>query len=93
MEQTSFSPAELPETQTWQQAIAPYQKSNHRRSLGQLANSLLPYLALWVLMVLSLKVSYWLTLRGSLKSLALRLWDEQGHRLVGYPRLTSPHPS
>ena len=53
--------AELLKTQ-WRRAIAPYQKSDTRRSLGQLANTLLPYLALWALMVWSLNVSYWLTL-------------------------------
>ena len=47
---------------SWQKMVAPYQRSDLRRSLGQLANSLLPYLGLWVLMVLSLRVSYWLTL-------------------------------
>ena len=46
----------------WRQAVAGYQHADHRRSAWQLANTLLPYLALWVLMVLSLRVSYWLTL-------------------------------
>jgi omega-6 fatty acid desaturase (delta-12 desaturase) len=39
-----------------------YQQPDTRRSLWQLANSLIPYLALWVLMVWSLRVSYLLTL-------------------------------
>ena len=47
---------------SWRKMVAPYQYSDLRRSLGQLANSLLPYLALWVLMIFSLRVSYWLTL-------------------------------
>ncbi len=42
--------------------LAPYQNSNMRRSIGQLANSLLPYFALWALMIYSLQYSYWLTL-------------------------------
>lgn len=42
--------------------LAPYQKSDTRRSILQLANTLIPYFALWALMVWSLSVSYWLTL-------------------------------
>ena len=36
--------------------LAPYQHAELPRSLGMLANSLLPYLGLWVLMVLSLRI-------------------------------------
>lgn len=46
----------------WQKMVAPYTHPDLRRSLGQLANSLLPYAALWVAMIFSLRVSYWLTL-------------------------------
>lgn len=46
----------------WRKAIAPYQRSDMRKSMGQLANSILPYLALWGLMIWSLNISYWLTL-------------------------------
>jgi omega-6 fatty acid desaturase (delta-12 desaturase) len=42
--------------------LAPYQGSDKWRSLWQVVNTLIPYLALWGLMFLSLKVSYWLTL-------------------------------
>ena len=42
--------------------LAPYKGSNRRRSLWQAVNTLVPYITLWVLMFLSLKVSYWLTL-------------------------------
>jgi omega-6 fatty acid desaturase (delta-12 desaturase) len=49
-------------TTHWRKAIAPYQRSDMRISLGQLASSLLPYFALLGLMVWSLKFSYWLTL-------------------------------
>ncbi len=41
--------------------LAPYQNSDLGRSIGQLANSLLPYLALWALMIYSLQYSYWIT--------------------------------
>lgn len=46
----------------WRDIIAPYQKSDCRRAWGQILNSFLPYLALWVAMVWSLGVSYWITL-------------------------------
>jgi omega-6 fatty acid desaturase (delta-12 desaturase) len=51
-------PLKLP----WQKMVAPYQTPDLRRSWGQVANSILPYLLLWALMVWSLNISYWLTL-------------------------------
>lgn len=42
--------------------LRPYQSANVRRSLWQVANTVIPYLSLYVLMFLSLKISYWLTL-------------------------------
>ncbi len=42
--------------------LAPYMKSDLRRSLLQLANTLAPYALLWYLMVLALQVSFWLML-------------------------------
>lgn len=47
---------------SWRKLTDPYQAPEIQRSLWQLTNTLLPYIALWVLMFLSLKVSYWLTL-------------------------------
>jgi len=44
------------------QILNPYQKASIRHSLVQLANTLIPYLALWGLMIYSLKISYALTL-------------------------------
>ena len=38
-----------------------YQKPNLRKSLWQIADSLIPYVGLWILIVYSLSVSYWLT--------------------------------
>jgi acyl-lipid omega-6 desaturase (Delta-12 desaturase) len=52
----------LPSMKELNQILATYQKSSNRHSLVQLANTLIPYLFLWVLMILSLKVSYLLTL-------------------------------
>jgi len=46
----------------WQSVVARYQRPELSSSLWQLANTLLPYLALWYLMVWSLAYSYWLTL-------------------------------
>lgn len=52
-----------PNTQApWQKAIAKYQTPELWRSSWQLINTLVPYAVVWYLMVLSLKVSYWLTL-------------------------------
>jgi acyl-lipid omega-6 desaturase (Delta-12 desaturase) len=58
MDQTKYEELK----KSWQKLVAPYQHADLKRSIRQLANSLLPYLGLWVLMVLSLRVSYLLTL-------------------------------
>ncbi len=50
---------------TWKQLVAPYQKPQTRASLWQLANSVVPYLALWAAGYHLLAVSYWLTLATS----------------------------
>ncbi len=47
---------------SWQKVVAKYQRPDHRRSLWQTANSLIPFFALWYLMYLSLGISYWITL-------------------------------
>jgi acyl-lipid omega-6 desaturase (Delta-12 desaturase) len=52
----------LPSMAELNKILAPYQVADTRRSLFQLANSLIPYIAIWVLMVFSLRVSYALTL-------------------------------
>ena len=62
MEQAQPSQARLSKEPTWQKSVAKYQNPSLKRSLWQIANSLIPYLILWVLMVFSLNVSYWLTL-------------------------------
>ncbi len=46
--------------------LAPYRIPDTKRSLWQLANTILPYIGLWILMFVSLKVSYWLTLALSI---------------------------
>ncbi len=51
-----------PTTSTWQALVAKYQTPQLRRSIWQIVNSFVPYLALWYLMQWSLEISYWLTL-------------------------------
>ncbi len=46
----------------WQTLIKPYQVPDTRRSIWQIVNTLIPYFALWYLMIRSVEVSYWLTL-------------------------------
>ena len=53
---------ELTRDKSWLKTLVKYSQPDLKRSLGQLASSLLPFLALWVLMYWSLRVSYWLTL-------------------------------
>jgi len=46
----------------WNQAIAKHQEPLLRRSIWQLVNTLIPYLALWGLMARTVHPSYWMTL-------------------------------
>jgi omega-6 fatty acid desaturase (delta-12 desaturase) len=46
----------------WQKIVAKYAKSDMRRSLWQIANTLIPYFVLWYLMIRSVEISYWITL-------------------------------
>ncbi len=48
--------------ESWRTAVVGYERPDLRRSLWQLANSFVPYLALCCIMYFSLSVSYWLTL-------------------------------
>jgi omega-6 fatty acid desaturase (delta-12 desaturase) len=57
----SYSPLDDAK-RTWKQAVAAYQNPDLRRSLWQIANSLVPFLGLWYLAYRMLAVSYWLTL-------------------------------
>lgn len=47
---------------SWQKAVAAYQTPHAGRSWWQVINTLVPFFILWILMVLSLDISYWLTL-------------------------------
>lgn len=46
----------------WRQLVAPYQTPEVWRSVFQIINTIVPFLAMWYLMYRSLEVSYWLTL-------------------------------
>lgn len=50
------------ESSSWMQIVQKYNKPKAIRSWWQVINSAVPYFGLWVLMVYSLSVSYWLTL-------------------------------
>ena len=59
---TKTSRTDVPENVSWKQALARRQSPSLRRSLWQLTNTLVPYFALWGLMIWSLNISYWITL-------------------------------
>ncbi len=46
----------------WQAIVSKYAMPDTWRSIWQIINSVVPFFALWALMVLSLRVGYWLTL-------------------------------
>jgi omega-6 fatty acid desaturase (delta-12 desaturase) len=48
--------------QSWKQLVAAYQSADPKRSLWQLVNSVVPYLALWYVAYRLLAVSFWLAL-------------------------------
>lgn len=50
-----------PNTENWKQIVARFQQPSTPRALWQLANSLLPYAGLWVLMYFTVQYSWWLT--------------------------------
>lgn len=47
---------------SWRKLVAPYQHAVLESSIRMLANTLLPFLGLWALMIYSLQISQWLTL-------------------------------
>jgi omega-6 fatty acid desaturase (delta-12 desaturase) len=58
---------------SWYQAISRYGQPSLRKAIWQLLNTVIPYLALWVLMILIVKqgYSYWITLALALAAAAL----------------------
>jgi omega-6 fatty acid desaturase (delta-12 desaturase) len=57
--------------ENWQTNIDRYSRPDSRRAWWQVVNSLVPYLAVWCLMCLSLDVSYWITLALSVVAAGL----------------------
>jgi omega-6 fatty acid desaturase (delta-12 desaturase) len=54
-------PAE-PDARRWVAVLAPYRESSLGRSLAELFVTVVPFVALWLAMLLSLRYSYWLCL-------------------------------
>jgi omega-6 fatty acid desaturase (delta-12 desaturase) len=51
-----------PDTSKWKEIVARYQKPSIGKGVWQIINTLVPYVALWCLMYLSVSVSWWLTI-------------------------------
>ncbi len=49
---TAMSSTGIPSRETWKRDLAPYLEVNQRRSLGQIASVVIPYLAVWVVAAL-----------------------------------------
>lgn len=47
---------------TWRKIVNNYQNPDIRRSIWQLVNTLVPFVILWILMILIIDYSYWLVL-------------------------------
>ena len=45
----------------WRKLVAPYREPILARSIWQIVNTLVPYIASWALMVWSLEGPYWIT--------------------------------
>jgi acyl-lipid omega-6 desaturase (Delta-12 desaturase) len=52
----------VPDARHWARALAPYRAAIFRRSLAELVVTGVPFVALWLAMLLSLRYSYWLCL-------------------------------
>jgi acyl-lipid omega-6 desaturase (Delta-12 desaturase) len=62
MDQGPISKEDPVSAADWKELVAPYQAPSVGRSLAQVASTLVPYAALWCVMVHTMSVSYWLTL-------------------------------
>lgn len=47
-------------SRNWREQLAPFQKSETKKSIGQIINTVVPFLVLWTLAYLSLSISIWL---------------------------------
>ena len=62
-----------PAKPAWQQEIAPFAQADERKAIWQLANTIVPYFGLWLLMVYTIKagIPYWVTLALSIPAAGL----------------------
>ena len=68
----------------WKTVVAEYQKPDARRATWQLLNTLVPYIALWVLLYFAISVSWWLViplsvLAGGLLVRVFIIFHDCGH--------------
>lgn len=49
-------------TPAWKQIVARYQRPSTGRALGQVFNTIIPYVAVWVAMWFTVQISWWLTI-------------------------------
>src|SRR5262245_11105234 len=75
------TPVEMP---AWQELVAKYQQPSWRRSLRQVANTFIPYIACLCLMYLALPYAYWLVLAlalpaGGLLTRIFIIFHDCGH--------------
>jgi acyl-lipid omega-6 desaturase (Delta-12 desaturase) len=57
----------------WAATVARYKRSNELKSSWQIANTFVPFFALWYLMYLSLALPYWVTLLLAIPAAGLRM--------------------
>jgi omega-6 fatty acid desaturase (delta-12 desaturase) len=73
-----------PKPAAWKEIVARYQKPSTGRAVWQIVNTLVPYVGLWFLMHLTLKISWWLTmplavLAGAILVRAFIIFHDCGH--------------
>ena len=56
------SPTDVTDKATWQRIVAEFQRPSTPRALWQVADTFIPYAALWVLIYFSLSISWWITI-------------------------------
>src|SRR3954470_6773132 len=72
------------EAANWKQIVARYQKPSVPRAIWQLVNTIVPFVALWVLMYFTMSISWWLTiplaiLAGAILVRAFIIFHDCGH--------------
>lgn len=72
------------DTANWKQIVARYQKPSTARATWQIVNTLVPFLALWVVMHFTVAISWWLTvplaiLAGAILVRAFIIFHDCGH--------------